>query len=185
MTKFSVPAVVLPAMLFVSVAQAEDVDVAGGFDRFASACGQLIEDPEGYISNLPRPGPKGERVVSVSPDGKATSIYVRDANLYEEAEVHEIGDALLIQCSVIVELDDLEGEELANAFRDVVAAKPEIEMTGGQTPQDYVEEGSYVFTLEPFFLFALRGLWPDPNLMSTVDIIESELQMDVQLTVQR
>jgi len=45
------------------------------WERFQETCTQVLSDPDTYLSGLKRPGKAGERVISVSPDQKAVSVY--------------------------------------------------------------------------------------------------------------
>lgn len=152
------------------------------WQRFKSTCNQVITDPDRFLSAIARPGPRGERVISVSPDRNVVSVYQREANGYDEVELHLIGDRQIRDCSVIGEFYNIEPSQLASDFVEVVSSEEGVAITGGHAPQDYAEEGG-IYTVNNIFLYAIDGVWPAENLIVIVHVIGGELQLYVQQTI--
>lgn len=172
----------LGAALFASPAAAQEISIEEAFGKFRQACSRALSDPDAYLDALPHPGPAGERVTSVSPDGGVVSVFLRDANIYEEVEVYRLGERVLVDCSVIGEFYDQPGDEIAARIAAILKTDPNLSFVGGQTAQDYSgADGNRYDTVEDIYLYAVDGLWPSHGLPTVIHIVGGELQMYVDL----
>ena len=169
-------------MVVSTVMDVSDQTPAMVWDRFKATCTSVVTDPDRYLSGLQRPGPQGERVVSISPDRKLVSVFNRIESAYEEVELYLVGKRQIRDCSVIGEFPELETAQLAEHFRQIATSEG-LTVVGGHAPQDYPSSDG-VFTEDDIYLFGVDGVWPDERLMATVHVIEGELQFYVQRSVE-
>ncbi|MBO9407999.1 hypothetical protein J7399_11210 [Shimia sp. R9_1] len=160
---------------FVSPLQAQQLSTLEVWNRFQSTCRQVFLDPNAFMASLTIPAASGDRVLSVSPDSKAISIYRREHNVYDEIQFHVIGNRQIRDCSVIGEFYDLNTSEIASQLLNIASSTGSATISGGHAPQDYDGE-----TVEEIYLFAIDGLFPNANLISVAHVIDGELQLLVQ-----
>lgn len=151
------------------------------WERFKLTCSQVMIDPDAFLAGIKTPGPSGERVISISPDSTAVSVYQREANGYDEVELYLIGARQIRDCSVIGEFYESDTSELATELINIVTLEGEVSISGGHAPQDYGDDGLY--TVDDIFIFAIDGVFPERNLISVAHVIGGELQLSVQQSV--
>lgn len=84
---------------FACTAQAQSTsDVGALWDAFVGECSQVTADFDGYVEQLPKPGPLGERVVSQTEDGSITLVNTVVGDLPLSLSAHVIGDTRHISC---------------------------------------------------------------------------------------
>ncbi|OAN75547.1 hypothetical protein A8B78_16165 [Jannaschia sp. EhC01] len=157
------------------------------WDQFFATCTAVLEDPDAYLASLPSPGPYGERVISVSPDQMAVSVFhLVSPGLYDEVQLHIIGDRQLRDCIVIGAFEFDDTQSLVDALAQSVAAQDGASLSGGHTPQDYVEvfdgQGD-IYTEEQIHLFAIDGLWPEVGAIALAHVVADELQLSVEFVI--
>ncbi|MEL7165110.1 MAG: hypothetical protein AAGL96_06510 [Pseudomonadota bacterium] len=162
--------------------QTEGISPNAVWQHFKQVCTQVLFDTDNYLAGLRTPGVYGERVISVSPDRNAVSVYLRQGNAYDEVYLHIVGARQLRQCLVIGEFYELDHDTLSGLFEAAVLSQPGLIVTGGLVPQDYVDGGSK-YEIEQFRVYAVDGLWPQAGLIASVQIVEGELQMAVEYLV--
>jgi hypothetical protein len=167
----------------------DEISPEGLWTRFLQTCSTVLTDPDAYLAGLPRPGPSGERVISVSPDRNVVSVFHRIGNAYDEVELYRVGNHQIRDCAVIGEYYDMEtgGAQmetavLAQGLTEIAASVEGVTLTGGHAPQDYSEENTF-YTVDEIYLFAIDGLWPETGEVAVVHVIGGELQFMVQFVV--
>lgn len=149
------------------------------WERFLQTCTAVMTDPDSYLASLVRPGPAGERIISVTPDRMAVSVFYRIGNVYDEVELYRIGDRQIRDCAVIGEYYEMETQNLVVRLKEIVATSEAVELAGGHAPQDYAQEGR-VYTVDDVYMFAIDGLWPESGEIAVAQVIGGELQLTMQ-----
>ena len=149
--------------------QAPYFDPASLLERFRSTCSTVLANPDAYLASLPRPGPFGERVISVSPDQKAVSVFWRQGTAYDEVYLHLVGTKQVRECIVLGEYFIDPSYSPISDLLAAVAADPLLTITGGHMPQDYIENGNFN-TVDHIYQYALDGLFPADDLTALVGI---------------
>lgn len=68
------------------------------WDAFVQECSQVVADFDGYVQQLPKPGPLGESVVSQTEDGSITLVNTVVGGLPLSLSAHVIGGTRHISC---------------------------------------------------------------------------------------
>ena len=145
--------------------------IGAALDRFVTACGMALADPDAYVASLVIPGPAGEAVTYPAPDGRYLLVHTAQSEgITEFVEFATLPDRSERRCEVSAVLPDYpEGAEIDAALRPMLDAAGTARVGGAvemSVPMWEPGDAAAVFPVDTWYVYRMTGLLPDLDVVA-------------------
>lgn len=170
----------VPTSLFLllsapNTASANDLQIiSDSWSVYTTHCQQVFNDPRAYISTLPDRNQGGDLTQTVSPDGKALTVYFEVGDGYIEAYIDTLSDREIRHCAFYSELSSgWDANSVASQYVQWIGQNPDIKIVGGYSP---------IYGYD-HYRHTVLGIWPSYDIEVQTNIHENEFQIISTLVV--
>ncbi|MEM9306617.1 MAG: hypothetical protein AAGA74_04915 [Pseudomonadota bacterium] len=156
-------------VLASDAALARDINtIALSLQHYTTQCQQLYQDYAGYVSRLPERNPSGDPTSTVSPDGRAITIYLEVDGGYLEAMIDVLSERVVQHCAYYAELEtSWDTNAIASQYVQWLSQSSTLEVVGGHSP---------IYGYD-HYRHTILGAWPAYNIEIQTNIHQNEFQV--------